>query len=56
MCAEKRPATDEEIRARQERMRRRLEFLKASAARKVAKVERMRAEAGLPPELPRPRI
>jgi hypothetical protein len=37
-------------------MRARVEFLKASAARKMALVEQRRAEAGLPREVPRPRF
>jgi hypothetical protein len=46
---ESRLATDEEVRARHERMDRLLEELRASVAKKMAVVERWREEGRLPP-------
>jgi hypothetical protein len=54
--AERRLATPDEVRARQERMERLLEELRASVARKKAIVDKWRAEGLLPPEEPRRRI
>jgi hypothetical protein len=56
LSTERRFATDEEVRARRARMRRRLKTWGESIERRQAMVDEWRREGLLPPEEPRRRI